>query len=106
MDELQMAIAENNYRAFDEVFYYRCRKTNLIDTMMWLDPLHQGHKVEDDRLYTVHLCFIRKSKMYYEIKRFLKLYNSYYHSFDNGKDEYYIEIDFKRELDRKIIIVI
>ena len=106
MDELQMAIAENNYRAFDELFYYRCRKTPVIETMMWLDPLHQGNKVNDKDLYTVHLCFIRKNRMYYEIIKFLKLYNSLYHTYNNGKDEYYIEIDFKRELDRKIIIVI
>jgi len=107
MDELKMAIAENNYRVFDELFYWRCRKSGKVNTMMWLDQLHQSdHKICDNDLYKIYLNFESKTNLYYEIIKKCKLYNAYYHIYLNSEGNYELEIDFKKELDRKIIIVI
>jgi hypothetical protein len=104
MDELRMAIAENNYRVFDELFYWRCRKSSKVNTTMWIDPLNHG--IDGNDLYEVYLNFDRKTKLYYEIIKKCKLYNSYYHSNLNSEGNIELQIDFKRDLDRKIIIEI
>jgi hypothetical protein len=107
MDELRMTIAENNYRVFDELFYWRCRKSSKVNTMMWLDPLHQNeYKICVRDLYKIYLNFDRKTNLYYEIIKKCKLYNSYYHVNINSEGNIELEIDFKCELDRKIIIEI
>jgi hypothetical protein len=102
--EKKLEIGFHEYKEFDECFYYRCKKSKVVNSMMWLDPLHQDNKkIYPPRLFTVYLSFDYRNKLYYEIINLLKIKNIKYFHHPNEYNEYNIEIDFKEELNKKII---